>query len=75
MARDALTVAGATVVTASSGAEALAALDRGAFDAAILLDIGMPDVDGYQLLQRVFAGAAEGPARSLPAAALTAYAR
>ena len=40
--RDALAIAGATVVTASNGADALAALDRETFDVAIL-DIGLPE--------------------------------
>ena len=73
MARDALTVAGATVVTASSGSEALAALDRETFDAAIL-DIGLPEMDGYELLKAIRARPKDRQG-TLPAAALTAYAR
>ena len=38
--------------SASSGAQALAALDRAAFDCAIV-DVRMPDIDGLELLRRV----------------------
>ena len=58
MARDALTFAGATVATASSANDALAALDGNTFDVAVL-DIGMPQVDGYQLLKEIRAAARE----------------
>jgi CheY-like chemotaxis protein len=73
MAKDALTAARATVVAVSSAQEALDVLDRATFD-ALLLDIGMPEVDGYQLLARIRQSADERR-RILPAAALTAYAR
>jgi len=73
MARDALTAARATVVAASSAQEALEAFDRATID-VLLLDIGMPEVDGYQLLARIRQSADERR-RTLPAAALTAYAR
>ena len=73
MAKDALSIAGATVVTASSGMEALAALDRETFDAAIL-DIGLPEMDGYELLKAIRARPKHRQG-SIPAAALTAYAR
>ena len=52
MAKDALSIAGATVVTAASAEEALAALDRSTFDAAVL-DIGLPELDGYELMRRI----------------------
>jgi CheY-like chemotaxis protein len=73
MAKDALSFAGARVVTASSADEAIAALDARTFDAAVL-DIGMPDVDGYQLLKLIRQRSAERQGK-LPVAALTAYAR
>jgi signal transduction histidine kinase/ActR/RegA family two-component response regulator len=73
MARDALSIAGATVTTAGSAAEAVAALDARAFDVAVL-DIGMPLVDGYQLLRQIRARPRERQG-GIPAAALTAYAR
>jgi signal transduction histidine kinase len=73
MAKDTLIAAGATVTTASGAAEALAAIEAEAFDVAVL-DIGMPLVDGYQLLRQIRERPAERQGR-LPAAALTAYAR
>ncbi|HEY7286917.1 MAG TPA: ATP-binding protein [Vicinamibacterales bacterium] len=73
MARDALTIAGASVTTASNAAEALSALDGESFDVGVL-DVGMPHVDGYELLRRI---RARGDDRQggIPLAALTAYAR
>ncbi|HEX8915242.1 MAG TPA: PAS domain S-box protein, partial [Humisphaera sp.] len=64
---------GASVVTAGSAAEGLAALDAGAVD-LIVSDVGMPEVDGYEFVRRV---RRRGPARggAVPAVALTAYAR
>jgi signal transduction histidine kinase len=73
MAKDALSFAGADVVTASSADQAIAALDVRTFDAAVL-DIGMPDVDGYQLLKQIRQRTEERQGK-LPVAALTAYAR
>ena len=73
MARDTLAIAGATVVTAATGADALAALDRETFAVAIL-DIGLPGMDGYELLAAI-RSRPEGRQRDIPAAALTAYAR
>ena len=43
---------GHEVVTASSGAEALQRLEEVAFD-VVLLDIMMPDMDGYEVLSRI----------------------
>jgi PAS domain S-box-containing protein len=63
----------AQVVTASTAAEALALVERDRPD-VLVSDIGMPDVDGYELLRRVRAlGHARGG--GLPAIALTAFAR
>ena len=61
------------VQTAANATEALA-LARGARYDLLLTDIGMPDIDGFELLARI---RALGPARggSLPAIALTAFAR
>ena len=39
----------------------------------IVSDLGMPGMDGYDLIQRI--RQMEGTAREIPAAALTAYAR
>jgi two-component system CheB/CheR fusion protein len=47
-----LTLEGAHVVSASGGAEALGLLMDGSFD-TLLSDIGMPDMDGHELIRRV----------------------
>ena len=73
MAKDALTAAISTVVAVSNAQQALEALDRATFD-VLVLDIGMPEVDGYQLLTRI-RQSADARRRAMPAAALTAYAR
>jgi PAS domain S-box-containing protein len=58
----------ARVVTAASGAEALAALEQ-ATPSVLVCDIGMPGEDGYAVLQRLRSRRGD-----LPAIALTAYA-
>ena len=73
MARDTLSIAGAVVATAANARDALAALDRAPFDAAVL-DIGLPEIDGYELLKTI-RGRPKDRQRGIPAAALTAYAR
>src|SRR5262249_62249187 len=62
---------GAFVTPAASAAEALERLAGGTLD-VMVSDIGMPGMDGYELIRRVRAGSA---ARDVPAVALTAYAR
>jgi len=64
---------GAEVVTASSAAEALDLLVEST-PTLMVSDIGMPEVDGYELMRRVrnLTGARGA---SLPAVALTAYSR
>jgi adenylate cyclase len=47
-----LTAAGYEVVSAGSGAEAIAAVARDAPD-LVLLDIRMPDIDGYEVCRRL----------------------
>jgi CheY-like chemotaxis protein len=64
---------GATVSTAASCDEALAALSEGPVD-VLLSDIGMPGRDGYDLIRQVRGGAVEGGA-ALPAVAITGLAR
>jgi CheY-like chemotaxis protein len=63
---------GADVVTAASAREALSKLQPGRYD-AMLADIGMAEVNGYELIARV---RALGPEKGgdLPAIAITAYA-
>lgn len=64
---------GAQPACASNATEALALLQQDVFD-VLLSDIGMPDIDGYELIRRVRAldPARPGP---IPAIAVTAYAR
>jgi PAS domain S-box-containing protein len=69
--RQLLEECGAQVLTASSADEALGLIARQLPD-VLVSDIGMPGVDGYELIRRV--RASESAAR-LPAVALTAYAR
>jgi CheY-like chemotaxis protein len=63
---------GADVVTAASAGEALSKFQPGRYD-AMLADIGMPEMDGYELIARV---RALGPEKGgdVPAIAVTAYA-
>lgn len=63
---------GAIVHTASGAAEATAIFQRWLPD-VLLLDIGMPDTDGYELLQMLRKSTAA--AARLPAVAITGYAR
>jgi CheY-like chemotaxis protein len=71
IAAAALTSAGANVVVAPSAAEALTQLERSTFS-VLICDIGMPQMDGYELLRQV--RARDGHNRAIPAIALTAYA-
>jgi len=68
-----LGAAGADVMTASSTAEALECIATATPD-VLLADLGLPNEDGYALLERIRAMEAFA-ARPLPAVALTAYAR
>jgi PAS domain S-box-containing protein len=64
---------GATVVIATSGREALDALTTERPD-ILISDIGLPEMDGYQLMEKVRQrGTSEGG--GIPAIALTAFAR
>ncbi|HEY1696979.1 MAG TPA: ATP-binding protein [Polyangiaceae bacterium] len=67
-----LRASGAHVVTVATAAQAMEHLAR---EVPMLLvsDIGMPEVDGYQLMRRVRSSA--GEAAAIPAIALTAYSR
>jgi PAS domain S-box-containing protein len=62
----------ATVTTLASGEEALNELRR-VKPHLIVSDIGMPVMDGYQLMRTLRAGEAKG--EKIPAVALTAFAR
>ena len=48
-----LSMAGFTVTAASSGSEALRKLESGDLPDIVLLDVQMPDVDGWETLSRV----------------------
>ncbi|MCC5635119.1 PAS domain S-box protein [Nostoc sp. CHAB 5844] len=62
--------AGAIIKSASSAIEALQAIEQFIPD-LIVSDIGMPEMDGYMLMQQI---RVRSPARQVPAIALTAYA-
>jgi signal transduction histidine kinase/ActR/RegA family two-component response regulator len=64
---------GATVTTCSSGAECLECIPRQRPD-VLIMDIGMPDMDGYTLIGKIRALSPEQGGRT-PAVALTAFAR
>ena len=64
---------GARVRTAQSAVEALAEFKKGQFD-VIVSDIGMPDEDGYSLIQKIRA-LPNGAGKKIPAIALTAFTR
>ncbi|HUQ85953.1 MAG TPA: PAS domain S-box protein [Vicinamibacterales bacterium] len=71
--KDVLEASGAEVAIATSAADAMAAI--GTFVPDVLVaDIGMPDVDGYDLIKNVRASG-DDRVRDIPAAALTAFAR
>jgi signal transduction histidine kinase/CheY-like chemotaxis protein len=70
--RSVLESAGASVTTAASAAAALDIIRVRPPD-VMVADIGMPGMDGLQLIRSV--RQLDEPARSTPAAALTAYAR
>jgi PAS domain S-box-containing protein len=64
---------GAHVTAVASASEALDALDASSYD-ALVSDIGMPGVDGYELIRKV-REMENNTESALPAIALTAYAR
>ena len=68
-----LTQAGATALLAGSAREAMDKLSSEPVD-VLLLDIAMPEADGYTLLRRIRSHPSDA-VRSLPAVAVTAYAR
>jgi PAS domain S-box-containing protein len=65
--------AGAEVTVAASAAEALRLLAT-SFPMVLVSDVGMPEVDGYDLIRRV-RSQFDANGSNLPAVALTAYAR
>jgi CheY-like chemotaxis protein len=69
--REVLTACGAEVAEAASAAEALRLIESSSPD-ILVSDIGMPNMDGYDLIRQIRTRFA---AKALPAAALTAFAR
>lgn len=68
-----LSTNGVDVRVAASGVDALATLDHWRPD-VLISDIGMPDMDGYELLRELRFKENKGKHTRLPALALTAYA-
>jgi PAS domain S-box-containing protein len=68
-----LETAGATVTTASSALAALQMIQSRRPD-VVVADIGMPEIDGFELIKRIRA-LPDSEASNVPAAALTAFAR
>jgi len=73
LAREILETTGAQVITADSAASALEKLHRGLAN-VLIADVGMPGMDGFELIQRV-RRSQDRSVRHIPAAALTAFAR
>jgi len=68
-----LEAAGAQVSTFASPADALDRLSAERPD-ALIVDVGMPEMDGYDFIRRL-RSSADASVRDVPAAALTAFAR
>ena len=71
--RDTLEAAGADVTTAVDALQAIRLIEDAPPD-VLVADIGMPGMDGFELIRRV-RRSGNALAKRLPAAALTAYAR
>jgi signal transduction histidine kinase/CheY-like chemotaxis protein len=71
--RQILQHSGATIMAASNAGTALALLEREQPD-VIVSDIGMPDIDGFELMRRIRRRSA-GAGGAIPAIALTAFTR
>jgi PAS domain S-box-containing protein len=68
-----LEAADAQVTTSASAASALEVIESAAPD-VLIVDLGMPEIDGFELIRRI--RTSTNPAiRDVPAAALTAFAR
>jgi PAS domain S-box-containing protein len=74
LVREILEAAGAEVFTAESAIDALAALDAAPPPHVLLADLGMPRMDGFELIARIREHS-DPAIRDVPAAALTAFAR
>jgi PAS domain S-box-containing protein len=69
-----LETAGAQVTVLPSPVEALELLNSGVHPDVLVVDLGMPEMDGFEFIRRVRASA-DPVTRAVPAAALTAFAR
>jgi CheY-like chemotaxis protein len=67
-----LSAIGAQVHTANSASEALQLLEHQRFD-ALIADIAMPDVDGYELIRAIRRAGATRPSSGIYAIALTGF--
>ncbi|PPD44275.1 MAG: hybrid sensor histidine kinase/response regulator [Methylocystis sp.] len=63
---------GAVVATAENGLEALAALEAQRFD-VVLMDVSMPELDGFEATRRIRALEAQSGGARMPIVALTAH--
>ncbi len=72
LAEEMLCECGAKVRVAANAEDALAALDERPSD-VLVCDIGMPVVDGFELMRRIRSG--QGSSTCVPAIALTAFTR
>jgi len=68
-----LEAAGAEVTTIASPAAAIESI-QAIHPHAVVVDLGMPEIDGYELIRRIRA-CSDPAVRNVPAAALTAFAR
>jgi PAS domain S-box-containing protein len=73
LVREIVEATGASVLTADSAEQALATLEANSVD-VLVADLGMPHVDGFELIARIRRSSKES-VRRIPATALTAYAR
>ncbi|APR79642.1 Signal transduction histidine kinase [Minicystis rosea] len=64
--------AGHRTTVVGTGREALAALDRAAFD-LVLMDVQMPEMDGLEAVAAIRAGELQRPGAHQPVVAMTAY--
>ena len=64
---------GLSVDLASNGAEALAAIERTEYD-LVLMDVQMPEIDGYEATRRIRERELSQASTRLPIIALTAHA-
>ncbi|MCX7799236.1 MAG: PAS domain S-box protein [Fimbriimonadales bacterium] len=73
VARGVLAKLGLEAVVVSNGLEAIEALRQQSFD-AVLMDVQMPEIDGFEATRRIRCGEAGAPNRRIPIIAMTAHA-